>query len=231
MFRALQDHQPKELSLAGIADDLDAANRFIREVYPRGLSAGAQCAICGRAGRGGRGGRRTRNPLRRVPRFRAGASLWTGWTSDARPPGPQANRNESCRSMWYINQSTLRARCSLGILLASGPKARHFQGLSLSQCRDLSLGVEFGRASHPARPGCLDAPGFLESQLFRAGTAIFILQTFVYSGSSCGASPCRSARLKSHSSCSWPRSQLRSWPAAGVARSSSRRVWLLHACR
>jgi transposase len=33
MFRTLQDRLPKELDLAGITDDLDAANRFLREVY------------------------------------------------------------------------------------------------------------------------------------------------------------------------------------------------------
>jgi transposase len=33
MFRTLQDRLPKELALAGIANDVDAANRFIREVY------------------------------------------------------------------------------------------------------------------------------------------------------------------------------------------------------
>jgi transposase len=32
-FRTLQDRLPKELMLAGIDDDLEAANRFIREVY------------------------------------------------------------------------------------------------------------------------------------------------------------------------------------------------------
>ena len=32
-FRTLQDRLPKELALAGIHDDLEAANRFIREVY------------------------------------------------------------------------------------------------------------------------------------------------------------------------------------------------------
>ena len=33
VFRTLQDRLPKELRLAGIADDIAAANRFIREVY------------------------------------------------------------------------------------------------------------------------------------------------------------------------------------------------------
>jgi hypothetical protein len=33
MFRTLQDRLPKELALAGIDDDLQAANRFLREVY------------------------------------------------------------------------------------------------------------------------------------------------------------------------------------------------------
>jgi transposase len=33
MFRTLQDRLPKELRLAGISDDVAAANRFIREVY------------------------------------------------------------------------------------------------------------------------------------------------------------------------------------------------------
>jgi transposase len=33
MFRTLQDRLPKELALAGIAEDLDQANRFLREVY------------------------------------------------------------------------------------------------------------------------------------------------------------------------------------------------------
>lgn len=33
LFRTLQDRLPKELKLAGIHDDLEAANRFIREVY------------------------------------------------------------------------------------------------------------------------------------------------------------------------------------------------------
>jgi transposase len=32
-FRTLQDRLPKELGLAGISDDVEAANRFIREVY------------------------------------------------------------------------------------------------------------------------------------------------------------------------------------------------------
>jgi transposase len=32
-FRTLQDRLPKELGLAGISDDIEAANRFIREVY------------------------------------------------------------------------------------------------------------------------------------------------------------------------------------------------------
>lgn len=32
-FRTLQDRLPKELALAGIAEDVEAANRFIREVY------------------------------------------------------------------------------------------------------------------------------------------------------------------------------------------------------
>lgn len=33
MFRTLQDRLPKELALAGIGSDVEAANRFIREVY------------------------------------------------------------------------------------------------------------------------------------------------------------------------------------------------------
>lgn len=33
VFRTLQDRLPKELSLAGIGDDIEAANRFLREVY------------------------------------------------------------------------------------------------------------------------------------------------------------------------------------------------------
>ena len=33
MFRTLQDRLPKELALAGIADDVEAANRFLRELY------------------------------------------------------------------------------------------------------------------------------------------------------------------------------------------------------
>lgn len=33
MFRTLQDRLPKELRLAGISDDIAAANRFIRELY------------------------------------------------------------------------------------------------------------------------------------------------------------------------------------------------------
>jgi hypothetical protein len=33
MFRTLQDRLPKELALAGIAADIEAANRFLREVY------------------------------------------------------------------------------------------------------------------------------------------------------------------------------------------------------
>jgi transposase len=33
MFRTLQDRLPKELALASIADDVKAANRFIREIY------------------------------------------------------------------------------------------------------------------------------------------------------------------------------------------------------
>lgn len=33
MFRTLQDRLPKELALAGITGDVDAANRFLREVY------------------------------------------------------------------------------------------------------------------------------------------------------------------------------------------------------
>ena len=33
MFRTLQDRLPKELALAGIAEDPEAANRFLREVY------------------------------------------------------------------------------------------------------------------------------------------------------------------------------------------------------
>ncbi|MGH6830687.1 MAG: hypothetical protein ACREDG_05985, partial [Methylocella sp.] len=33
MFRTLQDRLAKELALAGITDDLDEANRYIREVY------------------------------------------------------------------------------------------------------------------------------------------------------------------------------------------------------
>jgi transposase len=33
LFRTLQDRLPKELKLAGIVDDLEAANHFIREVY------------------------------------------------------------------------------------------------------------------------------------------------------------------------------------------------------
>jgi transposase len=33
MFRTLQDRLPKELALAGIADDVEAANRFLRETY------------------------------------------------------------------------------------------------------------------------------------------------------------------------------------------------------
>jgi len=33
MFRTLQDRLPKELGLAGISDDVAAANRFLREVY------------------------------------------------------------------------------------------------------------------------------------------------------------------------------------------------------
>jgi len=33
MFRTFQDRLPKELALAGITDDVEAANRFIREVY------------------------------------------------------------------------------------------------------------------------------------------------------------------------------------------------------
>lgn len=33
LFRTLQDRLPKELRLAGLSDDLAAANRFIREVY------------------------------------------------------------------------------------------------------------------------------------------------------------------------------------------------------
>jgi len=32
-FRTLQDRLPKELALAGIGDDIDSGNRFIREVY------------------------------------------------------------------------------------------------------------------------------------------------------------------------------------------------------
>jgi hypothetical protein len=32
-FRTLQDRLPKELALAGITDDIEAANRYIREVY------------------------------------------------------------------------------------------------------------------------------------------------------------------------------------------------------
>jgi hypothetical protein len=33
VFRTLQDRLPKELSLAGIGDDIEAANRFLRDVY------------------------------------------------------------------------------------------------------------------------------------------------------------------------------------------------------
>ena len=33
VFRTLQDRLPKELGLAGIGDDVDAANRFLRDVY------------------------------------------------------------------------------------------------------------------------------------------------------------------------------------------------------
>ncbi len=33
MFRTLQDRLPKELALAGVTDDIDAANAFIRDVY------------------------------------------------------------------------------------------------------------------------------------------------------------------------------------------------------
>jgi len=33
MFRTLQDRLPKELALAGIGEDVEAANRFLREVY------------------------------------------------------------------------------------------------------------------------------------------------------------------------------------------------------
>jgi transposase len=33
VFRTLQDRLPKELSLAGINDDIEAANRFLRDVY------------------------------------------------------------------------------------------------------------------------------------------------------------------------------------------------------
>lgn len=39
MFRTLQDRLPKELALAGIAGDLEAANRFLREVYLPGHNA------------------------------------------------------------------------------------------------------------------------------------------------------------------------------------------------
>jgi transposase len=39
MFRTLQDRLPKELSLAGITDDVAAANRFIKEEYLPGHNA------------------------------------------------------------------------------------------------------------------------------------------------------------------------------------------------
>jgi transposase len=39
MFRTLQDRLPKELALAGIVDDLNEANRFLREVYLPGHNA------------------------------------------------------------------------------------------------------------------------------------------------------------------------------------------------
>ena len=44
MFRTLQDRLPKELVLAGITDDVEAANRFLREVYLPRHNARFACA-------------------------------------------------------------------------------------------------------------------------------------------------------------------------------------------